>query len=339
MDLQNPDSPSMRVLFVCSGRSRETVSPVVFSQGESLSRCGTDTEYFPIGGKGFFSYLAAVCRLRKRLRVMRPDIVHAHYALSAFVALAACRRTPLVVSFMGDDILGTNRSDGTTTMASRIFSGVNALFAKRFYDFVIVKSPEMHARLRPGTRSEIIPNGVDLQTFFPMNRNEAHKFAGFEPGKGNFLFIGDPARPEKNYSLASEAVLAAGGEHKLHIIRNRKPHELRVLYCAADAVIMTSFHEGSPNIVKEAMACNCPIVSTDVGDVRILSEGLDGHFLTGFDRNEAAAKVTAAWRYRSVTGETSGRQKITEMKLDSASVAERIIKIYRELLYSRQQGS
>lgn len=339
METGNPDSNSFRVLFVCSGRSRETISPVVSAQGESISRAGAVVDYFPIGGKGFLSYMGAVARLRKRLRVMRPDIIHAHYALSALVALAARKRTPLVVSFMGDDILGTNRRNGTTRMTSRIFSFVNTLVARWFYDFVIVKSPEMNGRLRPGTMAEVIPNGVDMKTFFPMDRADAQKRAGFESGKRNFLFIGDPSRPEKNYNLASEAVRLAGPENQLHIIRDKKPQELAFFFSAADAVIMTSFHEGSPNIIKEAMACNCPVVSTDVGDVRILSEGVTGHFLTDYDSSDVAANLIAASQFRSVSRETNGREKISELKLDSVSVAELIINIYRKLLQSRQPRS
>lgn len=335
----NSDIRSVSVLFVCSGSSRETISSVVSAQGDSLSGTGTVTEYFPIGGRGFLSYLAAIVRLRKELKAIRPDIIHAHYGLSAFVALAARRRTPLVVSFMGDDILGTNRPDGSKTLAGRIFIRVNVLFARWFYDFVIVKSPEMKARLRPGTRVEIVPNGVDMSTFYPMNRAEARQLARFDSEQGNFLFVADPSRPEKNYNLAREAVRAAGPGNRLHIIRDRKPPELRVLYSAADAVIMTSFHEGSPNIIKEAMACNCPVVATDAGDVRMLSEGVTGHFLTGYDISDVAANLTAAALFRSGAGETNGREKIAALKLDSVSVAQRIVSIYRELLLSRQQYS
>jgi teichuronic acid biosynthesis glycosyltransferase TuaC len=335
----NPDNSSLRVLFVCSGTSRENISPVVFAQGESLACGGITTDYFPIGGRGILSYLKALFRLRSRVRMQRPDIIHAHYALSAFVALGAGRRIPLVVSFMGDDILGTNRQDGSKTIISGIFSLVNALFARWFYDFVIVKSPEMYARLRSGTKAEIIPNGVDLKTFFSIDRAEAQNLAGFESGNGNFLFIGDPSRPEKNYTLASEAVRITGPENQLHIIRGKKQAELRIFYCAADAVIMTSFHEGSPNIIKEAMACNCPVVSTDVGDVRMLSEGVAGHFITGYDKREAAENLNTARQFRAISGMTNGRQKIIEMRLDSASVAERITAVYRNLLLTGKPGS
>lgn len=339
MEKQRPDINSFTVLFVCSGISRETISSVVAAQGKSISGAGVMTEYFPVGGKGLLSYLSAVGRLRKRLRVTKPDIIHAHYGLSALVALAARSRIPLVVSFMGDDILGTNLHDGTLTITSRIFSFINALLAKWFYDFVIVKSPEMHARLCHGTRAEIIPNGVDMKTFFPMERAEAQKIAEFEPGRGHFLFIGDPSRPEKNFSLASEAVRQAGPDNQLHVIRNRKPEELRVFYSAADALILSSFHEGSPNVIKEAMACNCPVVSTDTGDVRILSEGVAGHFLTGYKNDDVAAGLIAARQFRSVTGETKGRERISDLKLDSVTVAERIINNYRKLLPQGQPVS
>jgi teichuronic acid biosynthesis glycosyltransferase TuaC len=332
MEASISGSDFLKVLFVCAGKNEAEISPIITAQGQSLRKHGADVEYFPIGGKGLRAYLKSINRLRKHLRLNNFALVHAHYGLSAIVAFSACRKIPLVVSFMGDELLGSNKPDGQVTFLSRCFSGLNILMARHFYDYIIVKSEEMLEKLCGNTKAKVIPNGVDLDVFHPIARDEAIRYAGFQKKEGNLLFIGDPLRPEKNYSLALESVRRTGNNFELHVIRNKKPAELCFYYNAADAVVITSFHEGSPNIVKEAMACNCPVVSTEIGDVRMLSEGVSGHFLVTFDPDTVASGLSSSLKFRSETGETKGRNRITELKLDSSSVAEQIVSIYKELL-------
>jgi glycosyltransferase involved in cell wall biosynthesis len=334
MEKESPGNKLLKVLFVCSGINEAVLSPVVSAQGESLRKKGVSVDYFTIGGKGFTAYLKASIILRKRLKSQKYNIIHAHYGLSAMVALAGCDKTPLVVSFMGDDILGSNRTSGKVTRASRWLSRINVLLARYLYDFNIVKSEEMLLKLGNNRKSAIIPNGVDIEVFRPISKNEAWPVAGFSKERGNYIFIGDQARPEKNYKLALEAVNRAGNDFNLHTLNDKKPWELVFFYNAADAVLITSFHEGSPNILKEAMACNCPVVATDVGDIRILSEGLDGHYLTLFDPTHVAGCLIAALQFRQEMGETKGRVRIVERRLDSGSVALQIISIYRRLVLS-----
>src|SRR4030042_595614 len=97
---------------------------------------------------------------------------------------------------------------------------------------------------------------------------------------------------------------------------------------AADVLVLTSFKEGSPNVIKEAMACNCPIVSTDVGDVRELIENLKGCFITSFDPTDVANKIILALDFRDKYRYTTGRDRILSMGLDSKSIAEKMAKVY-----------
>ena len=117
-----------------------------------MKKCRVDVNYCPIGGKGFGAYLKSVQRLRKHLRQESFALVHAHYGLSAIVARLACRKIPLVVSFMGDDLLGSNKPNGKVTGLSRCFSGSNVFLPRHFYDYIIVKSREMLGKLRDNTR-------------------------------------------------------------------------------------------------------------------------------------------------------------------------------------------
>jgi len=332
MEAGRPVEGSLSVLFICSGKNRDTISPVVSAQGESIRKFGVDIEYFPVGGKGIGAYFKAVFRVKKHLRHRHYDIIHAHYGLSAIAACLVCRNIPLVVSFMGDDLLGSNRIDGKVKLLSGWFTRLNAFMAEKHYDFVIVKSEEMLTRLKKGTKAIVIPNGVDLDVFYPLRWSDMVRNVGFDKTAGNILFVGDTSRPEKNFSLATECVRRAGGNLYLHVVTGKDQSELCRYYNAADALLLTSYHEGSPNVVKEAMACNCPVVSTMVGDVGKLSEGVTGHFMTTFDEADIAAKLIAAVKFRSETGETDGRQRIIALKMDSKSVAERIISIYEGLL-------
>ena len=101
---------------------------------------------------------------------------------------------------------------------------------------------------------------------------------------------------------------------------------------ASDIVVLTSLREGSPNVIKEAMACNCPVVATDVGDIAWLFGNEPGHFLSGFDPQDVATKLNMALEFSEEYGRTSGRNRIIELGLDSESVARRIVGVYEEAM-------
>src|SRR4030042_4531165 len=99
---------------------------------------------------------------------------------------------------------------------------------------------------------------------------------------------------------------------------------------AADVLLLTSFHEGSPNVIKEAMACNCPVVSTDVGDVRWVVGNTSGYYISSFDPGELAEKIKLAIVFREKHRQTNGRDRISELGLDSETVAKKIIDVYKK---------
>ena len=108
---------------------------------------------------------------------------------------------------------------------------------------------------------------------------------------------------------------------------------LNLYYNSADLLLLTSFHEGSPNVIKEAMACNCPIVSTDVGDVkRLFGEYTRCLYIHSFDPIDVAEKIKQASSSAKKHGQTNGRERIIELGLDSNTIAEKIIEVYNEVL-------
>ncbi|MCU0287420.1 MAG: glycosyltransferase family 4 protein [Acidobacteria bacterium] len=321
----------MRILFVCSGNGKintgNGISPFIRSQGESLKQNGIDLDFFPIKGKGMKQYSRHIFILKKFLKKNKYDIIHAHYGLCGIVAYFAARREPLVVSFMGDDLVGENRLDGSYTWIGNLLVSLNKWFAGKKFKTVIVKSAQMQ-KILGSTNSIVLPNGVDFKRFYPMDKHDAREQLGIPQEERMILFVGDPRRPEKNFSLAEHAAaLLPGKSYNLRIIQGVPHDSLNRYYNAADACLLTSFHEGSPNVIKEAMACNCPIVSTDVGDVRQVIGNTAGCYISSFDPGDVAEKLKLAL----ASGQrTNGRDNIRH--LESGIIAEKLIDIYQNLV-------
>src|SRR5207245_888140 len=202
------------------------------------------------------------------------DIVHAHYGLSALPAWFRLH-APLVMTLHGGDLLG----GPLERLCSRVIW--------RFADAVIVVSEEMRRRV-PGI---VIPCGVDLNLFRPYNRDAARARLGWPPGKRLILFPFDPKRPVKRYDLAKAAVdrlVEEGIGAELVTVFGVENREMPWYYSAADAMILCSDREGSPTAVKEALACNLPVVANDVGDVRDILSGVAGARLCTLEVSEFA---------------------------------------------------
>ena len=305
----------MKVLFVSSGRQGD-VGYVVKNQGESLARRGVEVVFFT-AGPGFAGYLKAVPGLRREFRKGGFSLVHAHYSLSAFVAtLAGCR--PLIVSLMGSD-----------THHSAIVSSIIRFLSRRRWAETIVKTGEMQTRMNL-PEAAVIPNGVDMDRFRPIDQITARKQLGLDPDKKLVLFISGLNREEKRFHLASEAVGRLLDDEVVLLHLHDTPNDQVPIYLnAADLLLLTSSREGSVNVVKEAMACNCPVVSTDVGDVRWVLGSTEGCYLVSSDPSDIAGSIK---RVLEAGRRTIGRSRIEEIGLDAGSVADRIADLYRNVL-------
>ena len=147
------------------------------------------------------------------------------------------------------------------------------------------------------------------------------------------LFASDPERTEKNFKLAEKAVVLLETDNVEMIpLVNIEQDRMKFYYSAADLLLLTSIYEGSPNVIKEAMACNCPIVSTDVGDVRSVIKGTDGCYLSSYDEHEMARLIAYTLKFASDGKRTSGRERIIKLGLDSESIAKKIEEVYRKVI-------
>lgn len=304
----------MKVLFVSSGNlSDGKPSILIKNQGESLKAIGVHVHYFTINGKGILGYLKAVKHIAKEIKLIQPDHLHSHYSLSAFATSIALiifniKKTH-TVSLMGSDtkMKGWKRR-------------LTIYLSNQRWNHTIVKALSMAKELNLKDYY-IIPNGVNINNIKPF-------ISSF---KTTVIFPANPQRISKNFDLAVKAMDIAQNsipELKLEVCYNVSHQEIISKIQKSGIVLVTSLWEGSPNIVKEAMALNKPIVCTKVGDTEMLLNHVNGSFLVGFDANEVAEGIKSAVLFGKNEEESNGRKKLLELKLDSNSIAERLIKIY-----------
>jgi len=312
----------MNILFVASGNKNDKPGAVVLNQALSIQNEGVSVDFFLIKRTGLIGYLRNITPLSRYIRLTKPQIIHAHYSLSAIVASFAAllsKRKPLVVSFMGSD-----------AHLKGFYRIVVKVFYRTLWSKAIVKSEEMRDKLSLNN-AIVIPNGVDLKSINSIGK-EIDKYSN--PDSKRILFAADPARESKNWQLATAASEILGVD--INVVYN-VPHEKIIQeILASQIVLLTSKWEGSPNVVKEAMACNCPIVATDVGDVRWLFADEPGHFITSFEPEDVAEKIKLALQFSKEKGRTNGRQRIIELGLDSETIAKQIIEIYKSVVKDEQ---
>ncbi|MFC2081486.1 glycosyltransferase family 4 protein, partial [Bacteroidota bacterium] len=305
---------------------------IIINQINSLVKNGGEISLFTIKS-GIYNYLKSIFTLRKVIRKNTFEILHAHYGWCGVVTFLADRNTPLIISFMGDDLMGVVGKKGHYSIPGKLVVAINIFFAKFFFDFSIVKSKALENKLKGVSNTAIIPNGVDVMNFIPKQREAAKKKIQLNPDYQYIIWVSDPLRNEKNFRLAKNAVaLLNQPDIRLLPVYNMPVDNLIWYYSAADCLLLTSFHEGSPNVIKEAMACNLPIVSTDVGDVKWIIGKTKGCYVTSFDPNDVADKLKKALLFRKQRGNTDGRSKLIQLGLDSDSIALQIIKLYKNVL-------
>lgn len=247
------------------------------------------------------------------------DLIHANYGLSAPPALLQSE-LPVVLSLWGSDLMGD-------------YGWLSKRLAKHC-DAVIVMSQDMADQLP--CDAYVIPHGVNFERFRPIPQDEALEVAGWDPDVKNVLFPYPPSRQVKDYPKAErvvEAVESVLGEPvAIRTLSGVAHEEMPYYYNAADAMIMTSVHEGSPNSVKEALACNTPVVSVDVGDVRERLEGVENAAVC-----DSEAELVSELARIIRTGERSnGREVVRELSLEH--MGERILEVYEDVLGREADG-
>lgn len=323
----------MKALFIYRARGTDKQpAPFIASQLDSLREAGIEIHSFPISGSSLSSYLLGSLRLRKLFRNIDIDLIHAHYSLCAIPAVLARTGKPIVLSLMGSDILGEFFSPYKISMRSRMVSAITRLILP-FVNSLIVKSENICQKVSGHKSVYLIPNGVNLSKFKPIDKTIARNKLNLELTKKYILFLANPSHQWKNAGLAKAAVKLLNDPEVQLLAPFPVNQDEVVLYLnAADVVISASFMEGSSNVIKEAMACNTPIVATEVGDTKWIMGNTEGCYITGFKPEDVAMKMKAAIEFASDRGKTNGRDRIIELGIDSKTVAKRIQDIYLRTL-------
>ena len=330
----------MKILII--GRYKpqfpQNLLPFVLEQGESLRQLGIEVEYMPVRG----NYFLAVRDLKRKIRECQPDIVHAHFGLSAITAELQSL-VPVVTTFHNGETLNWHVNLMTSLFSLRAKHVIYV--AQHIHDLVYFKAKN----------HSIIPCGVNMEDCHIIDQTAARQQLGFEDGVKYILFGGGFDNLRKNYAILRDAVErmeqapwvpVEGGERCGNIVclemkgLSRAECVLRMNAC--DLFALPSHSEGSPQALKEAMACNCPIVATDMADVRHLLGDLPGHYILRnprptherWDADEKSTDELVALLQEALqfNARTNGRDRILEMGLSNEQVAQRLIAIYQLLV-------
>jgi glycosyltransferase involved in cell wall biosynthesis len=305
----------------------------IVRQATFLRSAGVEVEVFQFRGqRNPWNYARAWRGVHRRLRSGSFDLVHAQFGQSGLTALPT--PVPLVVTLRGDDLQGTlDDADGSMTLGGRVLARLSRFIARRA-DAVIVVSEHMKSFLPRGVHAHVIPSGLDLELFRPVPQHEARARLGLPADHRLVLFVGQPTCARKRYDLARTAV--ARMDPALHarlVLGWALPHaQVPVYMSACDALVFTSLQEGSPNVVKEALACDLPVVSVAVGDVPERLRGVTNCEVTADDRADTIA--AALERVLRRGGRCEGRRAVAP--LAEAALTPQVIDIYRSVLDRRR---
>ena len=327
----------MKILIVGNNKPGH-FAPFVEEQARALQLQGCEVVFFGVQGKGIMGYLRCLPALMRAIKQHQPDLIHAHYGLSGLLANLQ-RIVPVVTTYHGSDI-NVPKVLRFSRIAMRL-SAYNIFVSKRNIAIAIRRKGEKAIR-RLGKYS-LLPCGVNLTDDQLTSRAEARKALGIVDDAKIVLFAGAFNNAVKDPALAQEAIdqcakfrvfndLKDFNDSALTLIELRGYTRAQVnqLMCAANCLLMTSKTEGSPQVIKEAMACGCPIVSVDVGDVAERVSGVEGCYVVpSREPKDIAQALLKAIAYE---GKTNGREKIIEMGLSNEQVAKRLVEIYERLL-------
>jgi teichuronic acid biosynthesis glycosyltransferase TuaC len=310
----------MRVLIVTAmypTEERPGHGSFVADQVRALSRLpDVEVEVFTFRSAGSASYATAARDLRRRYAGRAFDVVHAHFGLTAWPALA------LRGARHGATLHGTDLSHPRSRAIT--------LAAVPFLDLVAPVSEQLAERVPRGLvrgRLEILPTGVDTKRFHPIPRAQARQALGLEAGARYLLFPADPARPEKRFDRAQSVV----GDLPLLTLRDIDPAQVPLWVNAADAVLIPSEREGFGLAVLEALACQVPVLATPVGIAPSVLDGIAGAWCAPFDAPAWRSKLNEILAVPDPRiGETRAAQQAVE-RFSAQRTAERLAAVWRSL--------
>lgn len=303
----------------------------VHRQVESLVSLGIAVRTFYVGSRTSPLALARDwLRIQREIRRYRPHILHSHYGSVTALLCSLATRRPLVITFRGSDL---NPESDVSCIRSRIGCVASQIAALRAKRIVCVSNRLRHQLWWRDDCASTLSDGIDLDLFRPMPKAEARSLLGWDPHQRVVLF-NESGRPglkgrdliDSSLRLASERV----GSVRLELLDGYvAPEQVAIRINAADCIGLASKCEGSPNIVKEALACNVPVVSVDVGDV---VERVNGVYPSRVVGRNVVEFADALVEVLTASSRCNGREAVGELGLDN--VARHLAALYAEVVAS-----
>ncbi len=307
----------------------------VEQQINSLCKLGIDVELLVVERleRGTKSYFGLGKKVQSKIRRLRPDVVHVMYGgVMAEIVTRVITYIPTVVTFHGSDLLGEHLSGWVRSFVAGCGVRASWIAARRATRIIVVSKLLRDALPLAIDRSKIrvIPCGIDLERFRPLDRNTCRHQLGWNPQRFHVIFPANSGDPVKRPALAQAAIdlmNRRGLPTEIHYLRGIENKSVPVWLNASDVLLMTSLHEGSPTVIKEALACDLPVVSVDVGDVSERICGIDGCHITEPHPADIAEKLTFVHRAQR---RVAGREKIDELSVHR--IAVKLKSVYNELV-------
>ncbi len=304
------------------------------TQIEYLRRAGNKVHLFGVDDRTSpRGILRNIRELRREAARLHPDLLVTYYgSMVAAISRIGAGRIPLVAAFRGSDLLGTSNPGWVWRLRDRLARLLSLWAAARARQIIVNGSGlrlALPERLRP--KAHNLPNGIDVALFCPAPRGDARHQLGWPPGEPVILFNAgiDSGQVVKNLPLAEAVVQqlqASLPGVRLEKISSLSREAVALRMNASDCLLMTSLHEGSPDLVKEAMACNLPVVSVPCGDVAERLAGVEPGGVAPYEAGALAQLVEPILRERR---RSNGREQLFQQGLDIPSVTRRVLEVYQ----------
>ena len=317
----------MKVLLVTNmypSKEFPTYGIFVKEQQSAIERYHRDVEFivFYINGKlGMMEYLKSILRINQLIKRNNFDLIHIHYGLSGLFLLSRLSlKVPVLVTLHGGDIQVEQGKKVQVFLTKQIL---------KCAQMAVTLNARMDSITKKYIKNTVlVPCSVNTEIFVPKKE--------IKPSSSvkRIVFPSDRSRMVKNYPLFEEVIKLLKSKYNINCetfeVKNMNRQQVADLYNSADLMLMTSISEGSPQVVKEAMACNLPVVSTNVGDVEVLLANVQGSAVS----KSGSAEELAGLCYKSLCGDFNGikgRDKIFELELDDKNIATKVYNIYKSL--------
>lgn len=323
----------MNVLMVFAAQKRLDeiyITSWEIQQYQSLSALGVNVEkYYLVDRKSIVQLVKNALKIRKKARLENIDLIHVQWGSSASFVVTLFAPVPSIITLHGSDLFGSYTEGGRrktlTGILSTVFSHLATVFATR----CIVVSNQMKDKILKPLRHKcsVIPCGIDLKQFTPMDRLYAREVLKWDRNKPVVVFFSGNAwvkAPDLAFQVIEIAKVYMP-DIEFHVVENQPFGKMVFYYNAADAMLMTSIHEGSNVSLKEAIACNLPVVTTDCGDAKERLKNVSPSFICSRNPQELAEKLITILKERK---RSNGRQYIEGLSLENMS--RRIMKVYNE---------